>query len=139
MSKLFEAPMAAHPACCDESTVLTDYTSSDSSSDRSASYAGDRHSNVHKVRPKCTKQRRDKPPVKTIQFQTHSFSDVMSYNSKKAKEEEVGISSYLQLQVIYPACVIESETASRTPIILKTGHCPPTSALAQLHVAWFLE
>jgi hypothetical protein len=78
---------------------------------------------------KCTKQLRDKPPVKTIQFQTHSFTDMMGDTSKKAKEEEVGVSSYLQLDIIYPACEVESGTAFRNP----------TSALAQLRIAWYVD
>jgi hypothetical protein len=76
---------------------------------------------------KCKKQRRDKPPVKTMQFQTDSFAGVTGDTSKQAKEEEVGISSYLQLEIIYPACEIESGTAF------------PTSALAQLCIAWYVE
>ena len=93
---------------------------------------------------KCTKQRRDKPPVETIHFQTHSFTDMMGDNSKKAKEEKVGMSSYVQLEIIYPACEIveddaESGTAFGTPSIVKTGRRPPTSVLAQLRVAWYME
>jgi hypothetical protein len=80
---------------------------------------------------KCTKQRRDKPPVETIQFETHSFTDMMGDTSTQVKEEEDGISSYLQLEITYPACEIESGTA----FLVRA----PTSALAQLRIAWYVD
>jgi hypothetical protein len=65
---------------------------------------------------KPLRKRRDKPPVETIQFQTYSFAD-MGDISKKAKQANVFISSYLQSEIIYAACEIaeddaESETSS---------------------------
>jgi hypothetical protein len=65
---------------------------------------------------KPLRKRRDKPPVETIQFQTYSFAD-MGDNSKKTKQANVFVSSYLQSEIIYAACKIagddaESETSS---------------------------
>jgi hypothetical protein len=65
---------------------------------------------------KPLRKRRDQPPVETIQFQSYSFVD-MGDNSKKAKQANVFISSYLQSEIIYAACKIaeddaESETSS---------------------------
>jgi hypothetical protein len=61
---------------------------------------------------------RDKPPVKTIQFQTYSLAD-MGDDSKKA---DVFISSYLQSEIISAACEIaEDDTESETSSCSSSG------------------
>jgi hypothetical protein len=80
---------------------------------------------------KCTKQSRYKPPVETVEFQIHSFTD-MGDNSKKAKEAKKFISSYLQPEILYAACkIVEDETESgtsfETPTTVTTGRHLPTS------------
>ena len=60
-------------------------------------------------------------------------ADTGGDNSKKVDEEAgVGIlSSYLQLEIVYPTCVIAEEDDAETGTMLfKT----PTSALAQLSI-----
>jgi hypothetical protein len=86
--------------------------------------------NAHIAR-KCTKQRRNKPPVKTIQFQSCSFTDTDTNSKKANKEAGAGISSYLQLQIAYPADEWDTETETESET--------PTSALAQLSVVWYAE
>jgi hypothetical protein len=86
--------------------------------------------NAHIAR-KCTKQRRNKPPVKTIQFRSYSFADTGANSKKVNKEAGAGISSYLQLQIAYPADEWDAETGTESET--------PTSALAQLSVVWYAE
>ena len=58
---------------------------------------------------KPLRKRPDKPPVKTIQFQTYSSAD-MGNNSHKAKAANFFISSYLQSEgIIFAACKIAED------------------------------
>jgi hypothetical protein len=60
------------------------------------------------------------------------------------EEVEVGISSYLQLDIVYPTFEIikndaETGTVFKTSTNGKNGCRPPTSALAQLRIVWYAE